>query len=55
MSSICLVLEGFSPLGYLPMLEVDGKKLNESMAIFRFAARESGKKIATSLKNILTI
>lgn len=25
------------------MLEVDGKKLNESLAIMRYAARESGK------------
>ncbi|XP_031552994.1 uncharacterized protein LOC116290139 [Actinia tenebrosa] len=34
--------EGLSPMGYLPMLEVDGKKLCESMAIARYVARENG-------------
>ena len=37
------IIEGLSPLGYLPMLEVDGKKLCESMAILRYVARECGK------------
>ncbi|KAK3749224.1 hypothetical protein QZH41_009337, partial [Actinostola sp. cb2023] len=31
-----------SPLGYLPVLEVDGKKLCESMAIMKYVARECG-------------
>lgn len=29
-------------MGYLPMLEVDGKKVCESMAIARYIAREHG-------------
>ncbi|XP_020901884.1 probable glutathione S-transferase 5 isoform X2 [Exaiptasia diaphana] len=33
---------GLSPMGFLPMLEVDGKKLNESLAIMRYLAREFG-------------
>jgi glutathione S-transferase len=31
-------------MGYLPMLEVDGKKICESMAIVRYIAREHGNK-----------
>ncbi|KAK3749219.1 hypothetical protein QZH41_000849, partial [Actinostola sp. cb2023] len=33
--------DGFSPLGYLPVLEVKGKKLCESMAIVKYIAREN--------------
>jgi glutathione S-transferase len=29
-------------MGYLPMLDVDGKKICESMAILRYIAREIG-------------
>lgn len=42
-SRYILSIEGLSPFGYLPLLEVDGKKLNESMAIFRYVARQCGK------------
>jgi glutathione S-transferase len=38
-----IFLEGkVSPMGYLPVLEVDGKKLCESLAIMRFVAKECG-------------
>jgi len=43
--------EGLSPLGYLPMLEVDGKKLCESMAILRYVARECGLCPSDSFQN----
>ena len=32
-----------TPWGGLPLLEVDGKKIGQSMAIARYIAREHGK------------
>ena len=38
--SLCLISE--MPLGFMPLLEVDGKPLSQSMAINRFLARRFG-------------
>ena len=32
-----------TPFGQLPVLEVDGKKLSQSLAIMRFAAKRTGE------------
>ncbi|CAH1794689.1 unnamed protein product [Owenia fusiformis] len=40
--------KGGTPFGQLPILEVDGKVLSQSLAIARFAARETGLQGKTS-------
>jgi hypothetical protein len=36
------LLDNVTPLGQLPMMEVDSEKFSQSMTIFRYVARQTG-------------
>lgn len=43
------------PTGQLPVLEIDGKKYGQSLAIARYLAREYGKLYKSECSNIWTV
>lgn len=43
------------PTGQMPVLEIDGKKYSQSLAIARYLAREYGKLYKSECSNIWTV
>lgn len=43
------------PTGQMPVLEIDGKKYSQSLAIARYLAREYGKIYKSECSNIWTV